>query len=238
MTNKKISIIGIMAIIIGLGIGTFLGMENIKTIAVSNANDKSIIKEEISQVTFNKSKGKYNLKRLADMVVLGSVSEEQFFELNLSEKEVVEVFKNIRNQRNWKMDDEYLTVVIKEALNQRKNEKDAFTALSGACSQRVEKENGSRGYVYPYRRVSPSGNECGGDSDDFVLEYNTYWGPSTNSDNAKWWSNYWYIRFIVGSCYSSGLSASGLCTTNTRVCMGSCASYLGNDIMWIYLWHK
>lgn len=246
--NKKILSIGIIAILIGLGIGTFLGIQGAKTIPESNASvdkinstkllvEKSLTKEKIDQITLNKQ-NKRDLKRLADMIVLGSISEDQFFELNLSEKDVVEVFKNIRDQRNWKMDDKYLTFVIREALNQRKNEKDALAILSGECSQRVEKESGSTGSVYPYRRVSPIGNECGGDPDDFVLEYNTYWGPSTNPDNAKWWSNYWYIRFVVGACYPSGLSASGLCTTNTRVCMGSCASYLGNDVMWVYLWHK
>lgn len=109
--------------------------------------------------------------------------------------------------------------------------------MRGECSQNVESESGSTGSVYPYQ-TTPNGNECGGDEDDIVLAYNTYWGPSTNPDNAKWWSNLWWVRWIVGSCYPSGLSANGLCTTNTRVCIGSCARWLGGDLNLLYLWHK
>lgn len=71
---------------------------------------------EIDQITIDKRNGRYNPEQLADMIVLGLVSEEKFFEMNLSEKEVLEVFKNIRNQRNWQIDDEHLAVTIRNAL--------------------------------------------------------------------------------------------------------------------------
>jgi len=239
---------GIVAVIIGLGIGTFSGIQGVKTVPESNAgvskinSTKSLVengftKEKIDQITLNKQ-NKRDLKKLADMIVLGSVSEEQFLGLNLSEKEVVEVFKGIRDQRGWKMDDKQLAGVISEVLKQKDNSEDKFVASTrGDCNQLVEKKDGSTGTTYPYDRVSPIGNECGGDPDDCVLKYYTSWGPSTNPDNVKWWCDYWYIRWVVG-LHLDGLSASGLCTTQTRVCIGSRASWAGNDLMWVYLWHE
>jgi len=240
---------GIVAVIIGLGIGTFSGIQGIKTVPESNAGvskinsteslvENGFTREKIDQLTLNKQNER-DLKKLAEMIILGSVSEEQFFGLNLSEKEVVEVFKNIRDQRDWKMDDEYLAVAINKILKQRSIEGDESVVSStrGGCSQRIEKGSGSTGTTYPYAHVPAVGNECGEDFDDRVLKYYTSWGPSTNPDNVKYWSNYWHIRNFVQICHLWGLSASGLCTTQTRVCTGSCIARMGNDIMWVYL-HK
>lgn len=120
----------------------------------------------------------------------------------------------------------------------QRNNTGGFAATTVQCSQFVEKENGSTGSAYPYRQTTPNGNECGGDPDDIVLEYYISWGPSTNPDNARWWSGLWWVRWVVGGCYSNGLSANGLCTTNARVCIGSCAKWLGNDLNYLYLWHR
>ena len=230
------------------GIGTFSGIQGIKTVPESNAGvskinsteslvENGFTREKIDQLTLNKQNER-DLKKLAEMIILGSVSEEQFFGLNLSEKEVVEVFKNIRDQRDWKMDDEYLAVAINKILKQRDKKENEFVASTRwDCNQRVEKGSGSTGTTYPYAHVPAVGNECGEDPDDRVLKYYTSWGPSTNPDNVKYWSNYWHIRNFVWFCHLRGLSASGLCTTQTRVCTGSCIAQMGNDIMWVYL-HK
>lgn len=174
---------------------------------------------------------KYNSNQIADMIIIGIVSEKEFLAANLSENDILEVFKGIRNKRGWKVDDKKLASTLKQ-----KNNLKTPVILLGSCSQSVEQASGDRDAVYPYRQTTPIGNECGGDPDDIVLEYYTWWGPSTNPDNVRWYSLLWWVRWTVGTCYPGGLSANGLCTTNTRVCIGSCAKWLGGDLNYLYLW--
>jgi hypothetical protein len=109
----------------------------------------------------------------------------------------------------------------------------------GPSNQKVEYayQNGYDGRVYPVLRV-PYPGECGTDKDDVILQYNTYWGPRVNPDNVRWSSDLWWVRSYISRAYSGGLSASGLSTTTTRVCMGTKGLMLGSDAELIYLWHK
>lgn len=105
------------------------------------------------------------------------------------------------------------------------------------CSQFIEKKNGNSYSIYPYRITTPSNCECGNDSDDIVLEYYIV-GHNFDPDNFRWWSPLWWVRDVVGLAYRSGISANGLCTNRIRVCIGSKAKWLGNDLMYLYLWYK
>ncbi len=106
----------------------------------------------------------------------------------------------------------------------------------GPSNQKVELGSGTE-RVYPVLRV-PYPGECGPDTSDVILQYNTYWGPRVDPDNVRWSSDLWWVRSYINRVYSGGLSASGLSTTTTRVCMGRIGQALGSDIELIYLWHK
>lgn len=113
------------------------------------------------------------------------------------------------------------------------------TAVSaaGESNQKVEYASGNTGSVYPILTM-PNPNECGPDSDDIILQYNTYWGPSVNPDNVRWNSDVWLVKYWIRAWYPSGLSANGLGTTTTRVCMGTLGQTLGPDnLELLYLWH-
>jgi len=112
----------------------------------------------------------------------------------------------------------------------------AMPVLAGSSSQKVELGTGTE-RVYPVLRV-PYPGECGSDTDDVILQYNTYWGPRVNPDNVRWSSDLWWVRSYISRVYSSGLDANGLSTTTTRVCMGRLGQALGSDIELIYLWHR
>ena len=99
------------------------------------------------------------------------------------------------------------------------------TVSAGNGNQKVEFGNGNE-RVYPILTM-PNPGECGSDSDDLILQYSTYWGPNVNPDNVKWNSDLWWVRSWIRNVYPSGLSANGLSTTTTRVCMGTRGQVLG-----------
>ena len=183
------------------------------------------------------------LDQIADRIVVGLLSEKSFLKLDLSDEQVVQIFKRIRDARGWQIDDEALAEVAKIRGTSSTDLPDTMNASAWSCSnQALEMESGSRDTVYLYRRTSPNGNECGTDRDDTVLEYRPRWGPYTNPDCVKWWCPLWYVRWVIYSSPPVGfygrLSANGFCTTTIRVCVGSRVRYLGNDLNYIYLWHK
>jgi|SRR3989344_988714 len=190
-----------------------------------------------ANIVFAETDKEGEFARLADMIIVGMISEADFLEMNLSEDEAIAIFRNIRNQRGWQIDDEELTKVIK---HKTKSGAADLYALSVSCSQRIERESGSAEYVTPYWIDKPNGYECGTDMNDVVLAYYTYWGSRVNPDNVRWSSWLWWVQWVVGRCYDSkgGLSANGLCTAYTRVCVGSCAKWLNGDLYYLYLWHK
>ena len=107
----------------------------------------------------------------------------------------------------------------------------------GPSNQKVEFRYGTTDRVYP-TITTPNGNECGTDRDDIVLQYNTWWGPSVDPDKVRWCSNSYSVNMIVRGWYLTGLSANGLSSTTTRVCMGSVGQDLGLDnLKTLYLWH-
>lgn len=108
---------------------------------------------------------------------------------------------------------------------------------AGSSSQKVEYEQGTYERVYPFLTL-PNPGECGSDSDDLILQYNTYWGPRVNPDNVRWNSDLWWVKYWVRTMYPSGLSANGLSTTTTRVCVGTRGQVMGTDLELLYLWHK
>lgn len=112
------------------------------------------------------------------------------------------------------------------------------TAMAaGESNQKVEYADGTKERVYPII-TTPYGNECGSDKDDIILQYNTWWGPKVSPDNVKWSSDLWWVRTVIRVGYPDGLSANGLKTTTTRVCMGSKGQVLPRgDLGLIYLWH-
>lgn len=107
----------------------------------------------------------------------------------------------------------------------------------GASNQKVEFECGTHERVYPMLTM-PCPGECGPDSDDIILQYNTYWGPDVDPDDVRWSSDLWWVRWYIDFWYPDGLSANGLDSTTTRVCMGMRGQTLGLDLELLYLWHK
>lgn len=112
-----------------------------------------------------------------------------------------------------------------------------IAAATGPSSQKVEFQYGTTEKVYP-TITTPNGNECGPDTDDIILQYNTYWGPRVDPDNVRWCSNSYWINLYVPVWYWTGLSSNGLSSTTTRVCMGSAGQKAGLDnLKTLYLWH-
>ncbi len=181
---------------------------------------------------------KFDADHLADMIIVGLVSEDQFQDLNLTLTQKVKVFKHIRTKRGWTMTDSDLEQGLSSPRLESKKPDPIQPAYSGSCGQKIEQESGSSFAAYPVGQTSPNSGECGTDSDDIVLLYNTPNAPNTNADNVRWYSTLWWVRSWLGSCYSSGLGANGLCSTTTRVCMGSCGKALGSDLNYVYLWQK
>lgn len=112
------------------------------------------------------------------------------------------------------------------------------TAMAaGENNQLVEFAYGTKERVYPII-TTPNGNECGSDGTDIVLQYNTWWGPKISPDNVKWSSDLWWVRDTLRLAYQNGLSANGLKTTTTRVCVGWAGQRLPRgDLSLVYLWH-
>ncbi len=112
-----------------------------------------------------------------------------------------------------------------------------MAAAAGESNQKVEYAYGNKERVYPIITTANPG-ECGPDTDDIILQYNTWWGPKVSPDNVKWSSDLWWVRNILHLAYWDGLSANGLKTTTTRVCVGSKGQVLPRgDLSLVYLWH-
>jgi hypothetical protein len=189
--------------------------------------------------------------QLADQIITGLISEKQFLRMRLSYEEVLEVFKDIRDQRGWTFSDDDLASMLAwyklgEPPTESPSPDEITTQSTGNCSVFIRKENGSRYASYPVNIVAPSGSECGsGDRNDLVLVYNTPKYPNTDTSKLRVWSIHWWISWAIGFPCPSGVGANNACTATTRVCLGSCVQLklvpygnLWNDLHYIYLWHK
>lgn len=109
----------------------------------------------------------------------------------------------------------------------------------GPSNQKIEFQNGNTERVYP-TLIAANPGECGSDSNDIILQYSTYWGPRVDPDNVRWGSNSNIMNFYLSQVfYRSGLSANGLGSTTTRVCMGSRGQIFGPDALeMLYIWHR
>lgn len=176
-----------------------------------------------------------SFREIAERIIIGEISETKFFEANFSENETLEIFKEIRTLRGWKLSDQDLTDSLEtNTVPEETNCGEEPAAAS--CSQFVELQNGSSYSSYPVSQVTPNSGECGSDSDDIILIYNTPKWSSTNPDRVRVWSNLWWVRTVISSY--GGVAANSLCTSRTRVCMGSRGRALGNDLNYLYLWHR
>lgn len=117
-------------------------------------------------------------------------------------------------------------------------------AQNGSSNQFVEMEYGTTDIAYPAAYQKARSGECGGGwkdifFPDYVLIYNTPARGKGNPDNIKFWSNLSHVRWAMNTAYGGRLSATGLRTGTTRVCIGSAGRHLSlNDFHYIYLWRK
>lgn len=111
------------------------------------------------------------------------------------------------------------------------------------CNQQVEMEYGTTSIAYPVAIVDPNRGECGSGIKDWlfpdkVLVYNTPGGGRAYPDNIKMWSNSARVRGAMQVSYSGRVSANGLCSTTTRVCVGAAGRLLSGDLHSLYIWHR
>lgn len=171
---------------------------------------------------------------LADKIIVGLVSEKEFRKMNLPFEQIVEVFKHIRDKRGWTIDDESLATALSSLKPSEPKAEFITPSVVGNCSEWIELESGSSFAAYPVSRSTT--NECGGDNDALLI-YNTPKYPNTQTYNLRVYSQLWWVRSTIASCYG-GVSANSLCSSQARVCIGSCAKWLGSDLNYLYLWHK
>ena len=184
--------------------------------------------------------------RLADAIIVGLLSEEQFRELPLPLPDRIEIFKAIRDKRGWTIEDNDLAQAVADSqINPSrtnnlgsKEKTSGDRSASGGDNQYIIMEYGTNAASYPISRVKPNAGECGSDNDDIVLVYNTPRWPSTDTTRVRSWSQLWWVRFVMSSYSNGGMAAHGLLSPTTRACIGSKAKWLGADLQYLYLWHK
>lgn len=200
-----------------------------------------------------------NAATIADNIIVGLLSEEQFDQLKLTPSERLEVFKQIKQQRGWKVSDEDLQRALEESdqekMPHRRHPREKMTpepssaianiAASssnavGACNQYITMEEGYTHVAWPIGWARPWPGECGSDKEDIIIGYNTPNYPLTNTANVRSWSPFWWVRAGMRAAYpSGGMAANGLCSTVTRACIGSKGQFLlGPEIFKIYIWQK
>lgn len=201
----------------------------------------------------------FDAARIADNIIVGLLSEEQFQQMNLAAAERLEVFKTIKQQRGWTMSDEDLQAALEladhgrespplgnetaKALSVKANAPNAVgqsNAITGSCNQYIRMEEGYSYAQYPLGFAKPSPGECGSDKDDIIIGYRTPNYPRTNTNNVHSWSPHWWVRLGMRVAYTDGgMAANGLCSTVTRACVGTKGRALvGPDLQYIYLWQK
>jgi len=177
--------------------------------------------------------------RIADMIIVGLISEEQFLELGLGDDDSLEVFRRIREKRSWHMDDESLARAInhnsREAASARTATAVNDFCQNGRCCQRVEVKNG-RLFISPPPTITfTNPGECGTDNNDVILSFRTPKWPNTDPYKIRIGSDLWWIRWQLNTLTFGGPAANGLCSDTTRVCAGY--RVLSTDVYLLYLWH-
>lgn len=205
------------------------------------ANQVSATKLSTDEVKYQSKTG-FDPADLAEGINAGLVSEEQFLKLDLSEEQILEVFKSISDKRGWKRDDGLLAKVAREIkLNTNASTK-AVTAPP-SCDENIEMKEGWSNMIYPCRYTKPvQGESCGsGKYDkllpDRVLEYQLPNKPGNPTD-VRWWSNQWMVRKTLQTAYGGVLGSNGFCGNTVRVCIGTKAfgTLSPGDLMTVYLW--
>jgi len=207
----------------------------------------------------------FDAASIADTIVVGHLSEEQFYEMDLTPDQRLDVFKEIKRQRGWTVSDENLRAALTESEHERnakrpgkQMEQLASTMprpelasptpnTVGYCNIKIPLEEGYSYAQYPIGFTRPNAGECmppGGHDwfvQDIIAGYNTPNYPRTNTANIRVWSPYWWVRdgLRAARILSSPLAANGLCTPITRVCLGAAAQgFIGADLKYVYLWQK
>jgi hypothetical protein len=233
--------------------------------AASGLQDKGAQDSSVSKITemLNRNGGPESLSQgnqslqqkgsinewLADQVIAGEVTEEQFLEANLTPNQAVKVFRHIARKRGWKLTDGQVEEIVAQGLSGQKQGDGndtmtlARTCHYGGCSQDIiqSRPPSKVSKSYPYTFTSPNGIECGDDNDDIVFVFNTPKGSKADPKKIRYWHDNWYVRWVLGFVYSCGLGANGICTQTTRMCMGSFPYNFQlslKDFFGIYLWHK
>lgn len=182
----------------------------------------------------------FNPDEIADGIINGLISEKQFRRKTLSDEQVVDVFKKLREKRGWNMDDDLFTDIATQRGRLPDIESNAVTVQAGGCDQPIELQSGTRNYRYYSGQRRARAGECGSDPvlPDIVLLFSKPITPRTSPNNFKWWSNAWYVRWVLNAAYGGRLAASGLCGNQVRVCVGARGySLLGPwDFSTIYIW--
>lgn len=171
---------------------------------------------------------------LAEKIITGLVSERRFLKINLAEEEILEVFKHIRTERGWQIDDDNLLQGIRQQKLETASEQSL--AASSNCTQWIEVKAGNQ-YTSPppYITFTRSG-ECS-TREDVILAFSTPKWPNTNPDKVRIGSDLWWIRWMLSALtLGRGVAANSLCSNTTRVYAGY--RVLSLDTYLLYLWHE
>lgn len=114
-----------------------------------------------------------------------------------------------------------------------------------ACEQPIELEQGTNDISRLVKVEKPVGDECGGGWKDFispdrVLVFYTPGGGNADQDSIRLWSDSALARGGIINHYGGKLSANGLCSQTTRICVGARVLYLTtlSKLKSVYLWRK
>ena len=122
---------------------------------------------------------------LADKIIVGLVSEEEFTGMNLSSDEILEVFKHIRDRRGWTMDDQELEASLGQYRLRGSQPDIVEMSVTGGCDHFIPLQSGTRYAAYPVYRTPARRGECGPDTNELILVYNTPNWPNTNTANIR-----------------------------------------------------
>jgi len=158
-----------------------------------------------------------DLKAIAEQIVSGTMSEEEFKSLSLSEEEMWTVMR-------WVLIDQgYSPEKADRAIEHLRNERAAalrgegVVPLKGPCTQMVELQSGGNQvgcravYEYPGCDSDPSDL-------DYNFEFKMLWYG--DPDLIRWWTDDWWIRHVFCWVYGCNLLGHALCISPKFLCIG------------------
>ena len=160
---------------------------------------------------------------LAQKISDDLITEAQFRELRPTLDGQVVVFKQVLDIWGFASSDEEIRKVLTQQDQQIPASDTGSIKMTGSCNRDLTATYGNQNVSYPIRTESPKNGECGNDAwyeEDMVLVYKTPGWPNTNTSNVFWWhDNSWYRKWLIAR-YDGKLSANGMCTAETRLCLG------------------